>query len=132
MELFATLWLEADRISYLYQGYPGTVGFWAVRISNFLVFLMTVSVLMCVTFYLDDALRNEGGLDYTPLSMRIAMTLGCVAIFLVILSQFTGLYYTFDADNLYHRSPNYYVSYIFPYIILLLQLGTLIYYGKRL
>ena len=39
MEISAAIWLEADRIAYIYRGLQGEVGFWVVRISNFFVFL---------------------------------------------------------------------------------------------
>ncbi len=132
MQIGAAIWLEADRIAYLYHGIPGVEGYWAVRISNFLVFLMTVTVLNCITLYLDDVLRNEGGLEKTALIVRISFALGIIATILVVLSQFTGLYYTFDENNTYQRSPLYFISYIFPYMIFIIQMAALIYYRKRL
>ncbi len=132
MEICAAIWLEADRIAYIYHGYTGENGLLIVKVSNFFVFIMTVAVLMGVSFYLDDVLKNEGGLTKTPMPLKIANVLGCIAIFLVILSQFTGLYYTFDENNVYHRSDLYFVSYIFPYVILIIQLALLIYYRENL
>jgi HD superfamily phosphodiesterase len=131
MEVFAALLLVADRISYIYYGYPGEIGYLAVNLSNFSVFILTLAVLMTVNFYLDDVLKNEGGLESTPQALRLAMILGYIALFLVVVSEFTGLYYTVDEYNFYHRSPYYFISYIFPYLILVIQLGLMIIYGKR-
>ncbi len=132
LEVCAAIWLEADRIAYLYRGCPGTAGYLSVRISNLFVFLMTILVLMMVSFYLGDVLRNEGGLTYTPFMLKLANILGAVAILLLIISQFTGLYYTIGPDNEYRRGQYYFISYIFPYFILLIQFGVIIYYRKRL
>ncbi|MCR5842809.1 MAG: HD-GYP domain-containing protein [Oscillospiraceae bacterium] len=51
---------------------------------------------------------------------------------LIIVSQFTGLYYTFDAQNIYHRAPGYLISYIIPLLIVLLQEYTLLRFRNRL
>ncbi len=132
LELGAAIWLEADRVAYIYRGIPGHAGYLAVKISNFFVFLMTVFVLTMVNFYIDDALRNEGGLTYTPGILKLADIMGGVAMALVVISQFTGLYYIIDENNEYQRSSLYFVSYIFPYLILLIQFAVLIYYRKKL
>ncbi len=132
MEIGAAIWLEADRAAYIFRGEQGVCNYWTVRISNFFVFLMTVSVLTLVDYYLDDVLKNEGGLSYTPLALKIGNIMGGIAISLVIVSQFTGLYYTIDENNEYQRAPLYFISYIFPYFILLIQFGVLIYYRKRI
>lgn len=132
MEIGAAIWLEADRAAYIYRGTQGVFNHWTVKISNFFVFLMTVSELTLINSYLDDVLKNEGGLNYTPFALKIGNIMGGVAIFLVIVSQFTGLYYTIDENNEYQRAPLFFISYIFPYLILLIQFGVLIYYRKRL
>ncbi|RKM62195.1 HD domain-containing protein [Butyrivibrio sp. CB08] len=132
MQIGSAIWLEADRIAYKYHGVPGTEGYYAVRISNFLVFLMTVFVLNTVSVYLGDVIKNEGGFEKTPIALKITYGIGVLAMILVVVSQFTGLYYTFDENNTYQRSPYYVLSFVFPYMIFLIQFGMLIYYRKRL
>ncbi len=132
MQVGAAIWLEADRMAYLYKSSIGRMGYFAVRISNFCVFMMTAFVLLTISMYLDDILRSEGGMTNTPVAIKISYVLGGVALFLVICSQFTGLYYTFDAYNTYHRSKLFFVSYIFPYLIMMIQIFVLARYRKRL
>ncbi len=132
MEICACIWLEADRVAYIYHGYTGEGGRIIVILSNFFVFLMTVAVLTCVTFYLDDVMKTEGRMINTHPAIQLAMVLGAFAAALVVLSQFTGLYYTVDASNVYHRSKLYFISYIFPYLILLIQLSILLAYRKKI
>ena len=130
MEISAAIWLEADRIAYIYRGLQGEVGFWVVRISNFFVFLMTIVVLFAVNQYLEDVFLNEGGFKKTPIPLFINDIMAAIAIILVCVSQFTGLYYTFDANNTYHRSPIFFISYVFPYAIMMIQFIMIIRYRK--
>lgn len=132
MQIGASIWLEADRISYLYVHGLGRTSFYLSRISNFFVYMMTVFVLSTVSLYLDDILRNEGGLQKTALGLKISNYLGIIAMLLVIISQFTGLYYTIDENNYYHRSKLFFICYVFPYIIMMLQVYVLAVYRKRL
>ena len=43
MQVGAAIWLEADRMAYLYKSSIGRMGYFAVRISNFCVFMMTAA-----------------------------------------------------------------------------------------
>ena len=45
LELSAMFLLIADRRAYIYRGDPSTKGWWMVRISNFLVFFLTLAVI---------------------------------------------------------------------------------------
>ncbi len=121
MQLCSGTWLFADRIAYIYHGVSGRPAMIAVYVSNFLVFFLTIAVLASVNRYMEDVLVNEGGMEKVPLPLKIGDLFSYIAEGLVILSQFTGLYYTFDASNTYIRSPLYFVSYIFPYSILIIQ-----------
>ena len=60
LEIAAMLLLLADRYAYLYRGDPSTLGFWMVRISNFLVYLMTLYISHALTLYLYDLFHVEG------------------------------------------------------------------------
>ena len=50
---------------------------------------------------------------------------------LLVISQFTGLYYTIDANNVYHRSPGYMIGMIIPMVVLVLQLSLIIQYRNH-
>ena len=51
---------------------------------------------------------------------------------LVVISQFTGLYYTFDEMNRYQRAPGFILCYAIPFVILLLQMSVAVQYRGRL
>ena len=125
MEISSSIWLFADRVAYLYHGVAGKTGHIAVVVSNFLVFLMTIFVLESINLYMQDVLINEGGMKKIPFPLHISDILAVIAAVLVVVSQFTGLYYTFDASNTYQRSKLYFISFIFPYAILVIMLVEL-------
>lgn len=132
LEAAAMILLLADWYAYHYRGVPGQTAFWMVRICNFLVFLMPLIMVHEVTLYLYDLLQKEVKLETFPRRLLACEILFGTGAFLLIVSQFTGLYYFFDETNTYHRGPGNAVSFIVPLIIALLQLSTVIPYRKKL
>ena len=51
MESFASLLLLMDAMAHIFSGYPGVPGSVMVRISSFLVFLLSDVVLLCFHIY---------------------------------------------------------------------------------
>ena len=130
MEVGSMMLLIADRYAYIYRGDTSSLGYWMVRISNFFVYFMLIFVINAFNFFLVDVYRNEGNLKKTPLRLRITEILSVLGALLVVVSQFTDLFYYFDEQNLYQRSPLFFVCYIIPLIILLIQLSVIIKYRK--
>ncbi|MBE5859498.1 MAG: response regulator [Butyrivibrio sp.] len=130
LEFSAMILLLADRMAYLYRGDVSTLGFWMVRISNFLVYFLSLYMSHCFNLYLMDLLRQEGKMEKVPRKFvvcEIIFTLGVVSL---LISQLTGFYYTFDAMNRYHRAPGIYLSYIYPLSITMIQIFAVIQYRK--
>lgn len=50
-ELTSAILLIADRTAYLTRGDPSVMGFWMVRVSNFLVFFRTLVVIYALNMY---------------------------------------------------------------------------------
>ncbi len=132
IELAAGFLLFFDRFAYFYSGDVSDTGFWMVRVSNFLVFMLTISFLHATNIYLTDLALNEMGLDKVPVRIRISEALLMVGWILVICSQFTGLYYYFDESNNYIRGEAFFVSYIVPFVVLAMQMSLMVNYYKRL
>ena len=103
LELSAMLLLLCDRYAYIYRGDVSTTGYWMVRICNFMVYLCSLVIPHVLTFYVCDLYSNEGGMEKLPKRLSICKILFVVGVTLLVISQFTGLYYTFDAQNRYHR-----------------------------
>ena len=49
-----------------------------------------------------------------------------------MVSQFTGLYYYFDAENVYHRNPGYMIALVLPLAGMIIDLVLLLRYRKKL
>ena len=132
LEMGSFLLLVFDRFAYIYRGDLSTLGYWMVRISNFMVYFMLLFTLMAFNVYLADLFRHEGGLPKTPKRLMVAHVTFLIGIILLIIAQFTGLYYTFDESNRYQRTDGFLICYILPIIALALQLSVIVQYGRRL
>lgn len=132
MELSAMLLLLCDRWAYLYRGNTSELGFVMVRVCNGLVFFFAIMIPHLVTQYLKELYRDKSLPWEYPLSLRICDVLFVLGAFFIILSQFTGLYYTIDGENVYHRSPTFSLSYLAPVVSVLLQELTIVHYKNRL
>ena len=132
LEAAAMFLLIFDRYAYLYRGNPGRTGFWMVRISNFLVYFLTLFIAHSLTLYLFELYRNDGKLSAMPKRLYVCEGMYAVSTGLLIISQFTGLYYYFDETNTYHRARWNLLCYVMPLLIGLLQLSVVLQYRKLL
>jgi response regulator RpfG family c-di-GMP phosphodiesterase len=130
MELAATFLLGFDRAAYIYKGDMRPVGAFMVRISNFMVFFLTSAIVMVFNWYLTDLLRHDTRLHHTPRRLKAVNVGAAAGMALVVISQFTGLYYYFDEHNLYHRGPGFLLCYLIPVIFPLIQF-TVIYQYRQ-
>ena len=119
LELCAMFMLIFDRMAYLYRGNTTTLGFWMVRISNFMAFALIIGIILSFTLYFINLLIYDVGIKNTPRRLKISCVLCFVAFLLLIISQFTNFYYYFDKFNRYHRASGFMICYLFPLIILL-------------
>ena len=132
LELSAMFLLIADRRAYIYRGDPSTKGWWMVRISNFLVFFLTLAVIYCFNMYLIDLFTHEGKLAAVPKRLKATRILILIGMAMVVISQFTGFYYTFDEMNRYQRAPGFIVCYVIPLMVLVIQVTVILQYYRRL
>lgn len=132
LEAVAALLLIADRCDYLYRGDTSELGYWMVRISNFLLYFFTLCMAHGFTRYLRDLYANEGALEKVPRRLRACEIIFLVGVAMLVVAHFNGLYYTFDAQNLYHRAPLNLLGFISPVLIVFIQLSLIVQYRKRL
>lgn len=132
LESGAALLLIMDRFAYIYRGDTSTLGWWMVRISNFCVFFFSLSLIHIFNLYLEDLYLNEGKLKKIPLRLKAIDWLFLLGLIMLVISQFTGLYYTFDETNHYQRAPGIFICYIIPYTSMLMQLSVIIQYYKHI
>lgn len=126
VEISTMILLFADRYAYIYRGNITQTGYYMVRISNFLVFTMNYVILDAYNTYMQSLLRQLGHQIKIIKLLRIIRPITIIGVFLIVLSQFTGLYYTFDEYNLYHRSSGFIICYILPLLMMILHLCILL------
>ena len=130
MQLFTALLLFNDSLAYAYRGYPGQTGRVMVYLSNFLVFFISDMVLFFFNAYVCSYLFPKGR-QIKTIRERSVYVICIVGMCLVVVSQFTNLYYYFDADNFYHRNNAYIISFLIPVAGMLIDLSLLIEYRKN-
>lgn len=132
IELSAMFLLIFDRFAYHYRGDTTDIGYHMVRISNFMVFFLTLAVILFFTMYLMNLYRVEGGVKLLPKRLYLSCALCGIAALMLVVSQFTGFYYTFDSLNQYKRANGFMICYLFPMMILVLDLSVILEYHKKI
>ena len=132
MAVASAMILAFERCAYMFRGDVSDLGFYMVRISNGLVFFFLLFIPFLVNQYLKDLYKNEGGVEKPSIPLKIADVVFVIGTALLIISQFTGLYYTFDAQNVYQRSMTFVLVYIPPILMVMLQMVSLIKHQSNL
>lgn len=133
MQISCALLLLSDVFAWIFRGDISAAGYLGVRISNFIVFLMSDAILMMFHSYVCCNLFENKEKDSMPgIRVRMVYVLCVIGIILVIVSQFTNLYYYIDADNIYHRNNAYIVSVLIPFIGMVIDLWLLLEYRASL
>ena len=130
MESFASLLLLMDALGHIFSGYPGVPGCVMVRISSFLVFLLSDVVLVCFHIYVCVYLFSKKE-RRTLKRVKAGYVIAAVEAAFVVLSQFTHWYYYIDGDNYYHRAPLYIMSILLPAAGMFIDLTLLLQYRKK-
>ena len=113
------LLLVCDCVAWLTRGGEGTAAKVAVRVSNYLVFVLNYALGLIVMMHIDWMLAQNGKKLSQWLKEAIQFTC-LLGVALVTASQFTGLLYTIGPDNLYVRSPGYWTICLVAGVMLLL------------
>ena len=131
MQFSASALLLCDGMAYLFEGRPGRLGCWMVHASNFGVFFLVELTLLLFHRYICATLLTPEE-KRTLMRVKLVRAICWVGLALVVVSQFTGLYYTFDAANVYHRAVGYPISMCLPMLAMLLDASLLMQYETRI
>ena len=71
LEFSSAILLYCDRLAYMYHRDMSLTGYWMVRITNFFVIFMTISLVHGFNQYIYDLGMNEMGLTKTPLRLML-------------------------------------------------------------
>ena len=132
LEIGAAVLLISDRATYIFDGNTTTLGSWMVQINNFLDYFMTIVVVFAFNQYLKEFFLESEGLDPNLKRFKLNDVILAAGALLIVISQFTGLYYTFDDSNHYQRGSGVVICFLIPLSVLAIQLSLIIQYYKRL
>ncbi len=132
MEISAMILLYSDRLAYIYRGQQTRYGFFMTRISNFLVYALTIILILSVNLYIVDLCINDGKAKTIPKPLIFNCFCAVAGLIMIIISQYTGYYYYFDDLNHYVRGDGFIVCYIIPVIMGLVQLFVIYQFYDRL
>lgn len=130
MGISATMLMIADRYSYIYRGDESDLGYHMVRICNFVTFLCPLMIIHSFNWYLTDFIKTKTDSQKIPMRLKINEIIISVSVLLLIVSQFTGMYYTFDEHNRYQRADGYIISAVIPLIVWLIAVTVVVRYRK--
>lgn len=117
MDTIAVFLLSFDRTAYIYKYDGSHFGGIMVRISNFMVFFLTSAIVLGFNLYLSDLLTNEGKMKKIPTLLKFVNVGAVVGMAMVVVSNFTGLYYYFDENGQYQHGPGFLLCYLVPVIL---------------
>lgn len=131
LEISAAFILGSARTFVIYNGSLVKNVWLYVRLSKFFDYFFSLFIVFSLNLYLKDLFVNEGGLEKYPRRLLFADFFVALGILFLVVSQFTGLYYTFDANNIYHRSSGRFIANVFPLLALGLQFSCMVRYHNK-
>lgn len=108
MQIACMLLLGADALSWYFRVDAGETTYYMVRISNFSVFCINYIFMSFFATYIWLTVSKHH--HHKPSALYAVYALSVTGILLLIITQFTGLFYYFDDHNLYHRGSFYLLS----------------------
>ena len=132
MEICATCLLYFDRLAYMYSGNVTRTGYVMVRLSNFLVFFLTSAIVFTFNGYLRESVFGDMKLKELPGRLKAVSVIAVIGMIMSVIAAFTGLYYSFDNMNRYHRSPGFLLCYVVPILCPLIQFTCIFEYRRKI
>lgn len=130
MQIACMLLLGADALSWYFHVDAGETTYYMVRISNFSVFCINYIFMSFFATYVWLTVSKHQ--HRKPAALYAVYALSVIGILLLIITQFTGLFYYFDDHNRYHRGNYYLLSQAIAVLGIALCLFMLISYRKNL
>lgn len=135
--LFSALFTEAiqlisDAAALYFRGNPTTLGFYTVRISNYIVFITNFAQGLLLVLYISSVIE---GISLEKLSkwIKSAIAISCIGSILMTLSQFSDhIYYYFDETNSYHRTDLFWLNSLISLSAIILGAAMLIRFRKNI
>ena len=121
MALSSMMLLISDMLNKFYNGYEGDGFSLLLKITKFNVYFLFLVIIYAFNQYLIDLFAG-----YILKKLKYVEYLVYTGTFFLVFSQFTGFYYSYNENNVYHRSGGYAISYFFPLLSIILQFLVII------
>jgi hypothetical protein len=102
--------------------------FYLIRAANFLHYAFGALVLTALTLYMLAYI--ESNVKVARGVKTAALSLCALSLTLTVISQFNGMYYTIDENNIYHRGELFLLSQSLPVAGLAINIGIVLFYRK--
>lgn len=132
LEIGAVFILGAAIVFLTYNGVSGKGAWWFVRIAKFCDYFFSLFILFSLNIYFKDLLAFNENEKKIPVLLIVSDVVLLTGALLIIVAQFTGLYYTFDESNHYVRAPGRLIATVIPALCVLLQLLCIIQNYKKI
>ena len=113
LQIITGLLLICDAFAYIFRGNSSQLGFYMVRISNFMVFSLNYVTTFLFCFYSVEFIKSDL-LDFKilrtprasvkkgiPVPIFIVFYICLIGIILTVISQFTNLFYYLEKQSLF-------------------------------
>lgn len=132
LEIGGMILLIFEMFSYIYRGDMSELGYWMVRVGNFMTFAMMPILMGGLTYYIHDILINDVGLKKIPKRLKLVYVLAGIGEILIVGNIFGKYYYVIDEQNMYHRSWAFVVCYVIPLVVLVILMTVICQYYKKI
>ncbi len=109
MECVGAVLLFSDTFAWYYRGGDGIVGYYLLRVSNFLVFLMMHISVCLYNKYVHLSIPEKCREDADGV-VSFVYIIAFIEIICLTLSQKYNFFYYFDENNVYHRNTYFWLS----------------------
>ncbi len=130
LNILAGALMFSDFVQYISEGKTTRTGFFIYRVAHLNIFILCYLILLAYLMYLSGTLLVDLEKRQYKIPCKIRMlvcTILCyLGMVLVLISQFTGIFYTIDEFNIYHRGRYFFVSVLIPVAVMIIIVSILI------
>lgn len=103
-----------------------------LTIANFFVYSFGYVIVAIFTAYLICFIEQKKKLRYSKVFLYVIFALCGVAVLLVFISLFTGIYYNFNENGIYVRGDYFWFSQAFPLLMIAVNMFVILLNSKKL
>jgi len=130
LQFTVAAFLISDAIVHSYVGIAGDYEYYAVRIFYFLTYAFIHLGIFFLCQYVTELFMSSGRFKNVPGRLKVGFVAPFVGIVLLVISQFTGMYYRIDEANCFVQGRLYPLAVIIPYVSLAIIFSFVVQYRK--